>query len=585
MSKKEKQLIMNDKETIKSDNFLNNDEIIKMLQSNERIAANNFLIYEQLTNTMEPIDRSVEKFMPMLECINFSRLIASADFLIRRPDGEQVDRESVFASEFGEYTFWKTLKCGECFSRNGRVDKKLLVDRLIYQLRNLFYEARVRYDTKSKMMFFRDYLSDGALIVETIENVNESDLMGFLYELMHEYLSIDDVTIIVKNVMRFITKEITSNNVIQFLDCYVENGVVKDGFFNGSARFTILRNVKAAVDRKKPIKRVKEIDQLLMHLCDYDEATYDRFIALLSTIFLNSRSYKGQIFPSIRIFGQSGANGKSLFADVMKNAFNASNTTSTSISRLNDQHILEKTLQSLVAIDQDSSSSKINAESSANFKAIVTGDILSSRQIYGSSRDIIPMCLLVIFCNNLPVTSDKTDAFNRRLNIIRCSKQLLDTTEFKINDSWFRKVRSDEAAQYLIELLLVESQKYSVKKKDFPERSEAMQMMNDSYRLENDSATMFVQDVGLDAIVGKQVKEVKDHYEKWCEENDQTVLKRQFNESLSEKFDLEAKSVRKDYVSKDSDYYAQMQQGLKSTLRCWQYKDKLKNGEFFRNQV
>lgn len=585
MSKKEKQLIMNDKETIKSDNFLNNDEIIKMLQSNERIAANNFLIYEQLTNTMEPIDRSVEKFIPMLECINFSRLIASADFLTRRPDGEQVDRESVFASEFGEYTFWKTLKCSECFSRNGRVDKKLLVDRLIYQLRNLFYEARVRYDAKSKMMFFRDYLSDGTLIVETIENVNESDLMGFLYELMHEYLSIEDVTVIVKNVMRFITKEITSNNVIQFLDCHVENGVVKDGFFNGSARFTILRNVKAAVDRKKPIKRVKEIDQLLMHLCDYDEATYERFIALLSTIFLNSRSYKGQIFPSIRIFGQSGANGKSLFADVMKNAFNASNTTSTSISRLNDQHILEKTLQSLVAIDQDSSSSKINAESSANFKAIVTGDILSSRQIYGSSRDIIPMCLLVIFCNNLPVTSDKTDAFNRRLNIIRCSKRLLDTTEFKINDSWFRKVRSDEAAQYLIELLLVESQKYSVRNKDFPERSEAMQMMNDSYRLENDSATMFVQDVGLEAIVGKQVKEVKDHYEKWCEENDQTVLKRQFNESLSEKFDLEAKSVRKDYVSKDSDYYAQMQQGLKSTLRCWQYKDKLKNGEFFRNQL
>lgn len=585
MSKKEKQLIMNDKETIKSDNFLNNDEIIKMLQSNERIAANNFLIYEQLTSTMEPIDRSVEKFMPMLECINFSRLIASADFLTRRPDGEQVDRESVFASEFGEYTFWKTLKCGECFSRNGRVDKKLLVDRLIYQLRNLFYEARVRYDAKSKMMFFRDYLSDGTLIVETIENVNESDLMGFLYELMHEYLSIDDVTVIVKNVMRFITKEITSNNVIQFLDCHVENGVVKDGFFNGSARFTILRNVKAAVDRKRPIKRVKEIDQLLMHLCDYDEDTYTRFIALLSTIFLNSRFYKSRIFPSIRIFGQSGANGKSLFADVMKNAFNASNTTSTSISRLNDQHILEKTLQSLVAIDQDSSSSKINSEASANFKAIVTGDILSSRQIYGSSRDIVPMCLLVIFCNNLPVTSDKTDAFNRRLNIIRCPKKLLDTTEFKINDNWFRKVRSDEAAQYLIELLLVESQKYSVKKKDFPERSEAMQMMNDSYRLENDSATMFVQDVGLDAIVGKQVKEVKDHYEKWCEENDQTVLKRQFNESLSEKFDLEAKSVRKDYVSKDSDYYAQMQQGLKSTLRCWQYKDKLKNGEFFRNQL
>lgn len=584
MSKKEKQLVMNDKETIKSDNFLNNDEIVRMIKSNERIATNNLLIFDMLTQTNDPIDRAVEKFMPMLECINFSRLIAIADFLTRKSD-DYVDPKTVFESEFGEYTFWKDLKCGECRSRNGRIDKKSLADVMIFHLRNLFYEARVRYDLKSKMLFFRDYLSDGSLIVETIENLDSRDMSDFLYELLHDYLSVDDIDLIVKNVMRFITKEITSNNVIQFLDCHVENGIVKEGFYDGSARFTILRSVKDAVDKNRPIKRVKEIDQLLMHLCDYDEDTYTRFIALLSTIFLNSRFYKSRIFPSIRIFGQSGANGKSLFADVMKNAFNASNTTSTSISRLNDQHILEKTLQSLVAIDQDSSSSKINSEASANFKAIVTGDILSSRQIYGSSRDIVPMCLLVIFCNNLPVTSDKTDAFNRRLNIIRCPKRLLDTTEFKINDNWFRKVRSEEAAQYLIELLLVESQKYSVKKKDFPERSEAMQMMNESYRLENDSATMFVQDVGLDAIVGKQVKEVKDHYEKWCEENDQTVLKRQFNESLSEKFDLEAKSVRKDYVSKDSDYYAQMQQGLKSTLRCWQYKDKLKNGEFFRNQL
>lgn len=34
MSKKEKQLVMNDKETIKSDNFLNNDEIVRMVKSN-----------------------------------------------------------------------------------------------------------------------------------------------------------------------------------------------------------------------------------------------------------------------------------------------------------------------------------------------------------------------------------------------------------------------------------------------------------------------------------------------------------------------------------------------------------------------
>lgn len=37
MSKKEKQLVMNDKETIKSVNRLNNDEIIEMVKSNLNI--------------------------------------------------------------------------------------------------------------------------------------------------------------------------------------------------------------------------------------------------------------------------------------------------------------------------------------------------------------------------------------------------------------------------------------------------------------------------------------------------------------------------------------------------------------------
>ena len=61
MSKKEKQLVMNDKETIKSDNFLNNDEIVRMIKSNERIATNNLLIFDMLTQTNDPIDRAVEK--------------------------------------------------------------------------------------------------------------------------------------------------------------------------------------------------------------------------------------------------------------------------------------------------------------------------------------------------------------------------------------------------------------------------------------------------------------------------------------------------------------------------------------------
>ena len=196
-------------------------------------------------------------------------------------------------------------------------------------------------------------------------------------------------------------------------------------------------------------------------------------------------------------------------------------------------------------------------------------------------RDILPVCLLIIFSNNLPKTSDKSDAFNRRLNIFKCSHRLLESKVLKVDEKWFQRIRSEGAAQYLFEMLLLESRKYVDGKHPFPEKSEIMLELLDDYRLENDSATMFVEDVGLESIVGMQVKEVKETYEEWCETNDMTALKRQFNDSLMEKFGLEAKTVRISSINPSSKYYALVKSGSKQSVRCWRFKDEEKNREFF----
>lgn len=48
MSKKEKQLVMNDKETIKSDNFLNNDEIVEISSNLISILKMNLYIFMKI---------------------------------------------------------------------------------------------------------------------------------------------------------------------------------------------------------------------------------------------------------------------------------------------------------------------------------------------------------------------------------------------------------------------------------------------------------------------------------------------------------------------------------------------------------
>ena len=56
--------------------------------------------------------------------------------------------------------------------------------------------------------------------------------------------------------------------------------------------------------------------------------------------------------------------------------------------------------------------------------------------------------------------------------------------------------------------------------------------------------------------VGYQVKEVREKYEAWCEENDKTPLKRQFNEVLEVNFNLERKNVTYRKLNPSSNYYA-----------------------------
>ena len=568
------------KDSIKSDSYLSNEEIRQALSSNDLVANKNPLIFTNLMTTSEPIDRSVEKFIPMLEFVKFDQLVIVADFLTRElQKDEYVTPESVFESSFPNETFWKSLKVGECLMKTGAINRTLLKDRLVYQARNIFYRSRVRYDDKSMSFLYSDDKVNSQ--TKMLNGVARLDFINFLYELLHDYLGLTEVKALVNELMTFVTRDITTNNVIQLLDYYIVDGVAKEGFYDGSARFTILRPAKECLTKGKVTKRYKEVDELIAHLCDHDPASIKRCIALMSTIFLNSQEYKSYLYPSIRIFGAKGANGKSLFADILTKAFNVSNVTSTQISKLDDQHTLEKTLQSLVAIDQDSSSSKISSNSAAMFKSVVTGDRLESRQIYGQMRDILPVCLLIIFSNNLPKTSDKSDAFNRRLNIFKCSHRLLESKVLKVDEKWFQRIRSEGAAQYLFEMLLLESRKYVDGKHPFPEKSEIMLELLDDYRLENDSATMFVEDVGLESIVGMQVKEVKETYEEWCETNDMTALKRQFNDSLMEKFGLEAKTVRISSINPSSKYYAVVKSGSKQSVRCWRFKDDEKNKEFF----
>lgn len=557
-----------------------NMESIANLKNTDRIYSLNPTIFSDLLASEYVFSSAFRKYAVLLECVDFDRVYLSMKFLVDMTSEEVAAMGGIneYFSRYRKNTFWREFKPG---SLNKQVDSAN--EMLINLLKTTFKLARFKIAEHAKTLFYRDLLADDTKTIEMIEDFSYDDFRQFLLTLFAPYMKHRYSKAIVEFALEDMVSNGTSDNIIQFLDCYVEDGRVYEGMHPTVGRFLIRKKVYEAVKNRKPTKVVKEVDQLIAHLCDYDEKNIKLMVSILATVFLNDQEMKNTLSPHLRIFGPSGANGKTTLEELLRKGFGNHNVVATQIGELDNYHFVETTVQSLIAIDGDSSSKALSGDAAATFKRIVTGDTVRSRQIYGKMRDVKSMCLLLAFCNTLPKSSDKSNAFLRRMTIIKCSDRLVDSKRFVANDEWFKNLRSDDAAQYIVEKLLLRAQEMldqDVLK--LPEASKATKDMLTKFSDENDSASSWIKEVGVEEIVGYQVKEVREKYEAWCEENDKTPLKRQFNEVLEVNFGLERRKVTYLRLNPDSSYHALSKHKGGSAVNAWQFEDNKKNERYFK---
>ena len=557
-----------------------NMESIANLKNTDRIYSLNPTIFSDLLASEYVFSSAFRKYAVLLECVDFDRVYLSMKFLVDMTSEEVAAMGGIneYFSRYRKNTFWREFKPG---SLSKQVDSAN--EMLINLLKTTFKLARFKIAEHAKTLFYRDLLADDTKTIEMIEDFSYDDFRQFLLTLFAPYMKHRYSKAIVEFALEDMVSNGTSDNIIQFLDCYVEDGRVYEGMHPTVGRFLIRKKVYEAVKNRKPTKVVKEVDQLIAHLCDYDEKNIKLMVSILATVFLNDQEMKNTLSPHLRIFGPSGANGKTTLEELLRKGFGNHNVVATQIGELDNYHFVETTVQSLIAIDGDSSSKALSSDAAATFKRIVTGDTVRSRQIYGKMRDVKSMCLLLAFCNTLPKSSDKSNAFLRRMTIIKCSDRLVDSKRFVANDEWFKNLRSDDAAQYIVEKLLLRAQEMldqDVLK--LPEASKATKDMLTKFSDENDSASSWIKEVGVEEIVGYQVKEVREKYEAWCEENDKTPLKRQFNEVLEVNFGLERRKVTYLRLNPDSSYHALSKHKGGSAVNAWQFEDNKKNERYFK---
>jgi hypothetical protein len=501
----------------------------------------------------------------------------------------QQARKDSFESKYPELVNNETLTIRRITTSFDKVDA---ISSYLFSM----MEGKVKINSRLGLMIVDVVDEDGKHSIETIANYSKFSLAFFISQMLMTVMNLSEAEKVAEKIEGLLSLYGKTGTIIQFNDCYVKDGYVYQGFFEDVdlPRFFIDRNVYDAVLKGEPIHRVQAVDDLLMNLCNFDEATFRRILSVMSTIFFNNEDLKTKFNSSIRFVGKDGRNGKSIFSALMRRAFGKSNCHIFSIADLSDSKTLYAVANALVAIDSDSTGKTISDDSSALFKSLTSGESIEVKGLYKQSEMIQTCCSIIAFSNMMPNSSDKTTAYLRRLEIVSCNYQILNPqdkvgpnskeTLIDVNEDWFDSLRKDEAAQYLIELLLIESQRL-IRAGHYPEKPKSMELVLQMFAEENDSASAFVHEAGLEEIVGYSIAEVRQKYHEWCESNDMSELKRKFNETLTDRFGLKSGMATLATMNLSSEAYLQVLSGSKKQIRCWQLSTNEKTIEFLESQT
>ena len=445
---------------------------------------------------------------------------------------------------------------------------------------NALRGVKVQIDKISHKFYFTNNKNERVFI----ENFTVSSFVSFLEIVLHTSkifdVQIDWTNELLLKLVNSILEDESfsvdsiSNDIIQFNDCYVENGTFKEGKYPHIPRFYIERDVLEVVKSRQVSKIVKEIDEFLLHLSDYDEETVKVFLSRMSTFLMNSESLKSNYSNTINVlYGASGQNGKSLFLSILKKIFNSEDIMYAGLRDFNNRNYsLPKMCQSLLVVDEDASDLQLDSEATSAIKQFTHGQIMHVRSIYEKTKAYRPRAMVVACTNHMPTAVDKSDGFNRRFSIFTQTSKLVNR-DHKRSEDWFKSIKSNAASQYLLELLVL-AHLENMERESLLEISARMKEINEDFVEKNDSAVMYVRSVGLKEIVGKPVKIVRENYEKWCELNGASALKNKFNTTLETKFGLRSKLVGIRSLSIDESEL--LTNGFKSgvkQVRAWVHSD------------
>ena len=135
---------------------------------------------------------------------------------------------------------------------------------------------------------------------------------------------------------------------------------------------------------------------------------------------------KKNLFEKFFLFKGEGQTGKSTYVNLLhKLVGGETNTAHVALENMDKDYYLASLLSKLLNIDDDVVDGK-TLENTGRFKSIVSGNIISVRQIYQAVITFTPYVTCIFNCNRLPKIMDRTTGLYRRIILVELNNKVLN---------------------------------------------------------------------------------------------------------------------------------------------------------------
>lgn len=182
----------------------------------------------------------------------------------------------------------------------------------------------------------------------------------------------------------------------------------------------------------------------------------------------------------------TGANGKSVFYEIVRSLLGEQNTSEYSLQSLTDDKGYHR---AMIANKLVNYASEINGKLITSiFKQLVSGEPVEARLPYGKPFTLTHYAKLIFNCNELPKDVEQTEAFFRRFLIIPFEETIPEAEQDK---QLAQKIIKNELSGVFNWVL--DGLKRLLEQKQFTD-CEAVRMAREQYEKESDSVRFFLQE-------------------------------------------------------------------------------------------